>query len=93
MALTVQVLTVRPSRTSKRKAEVAFLLDSGAVYSLVPADILRKLGLRPYRQVTFSLADGRTVRRKVGEEAANSGETVTVTPVLARPREPRTGTR
>jgi clan AA aspartic protease len=67
MALTVQVLTVRPSRQSKRRAEVAFLVDSGAVYSLVPADILRKLGLRPYREVMFSLADGRTITRKVGD--------------------------
>jgi clan AA aspartic protease len=46
---------------------VKFLIDSGAVYSLVPARILRKLGLRPYREVTFSLADGTTVTRQVGD--------------------------
>jgi clan AA aspartic protease len=67
MALTAQVLTVRPSRNAKRKAEVKFLVDSGAVYSLVPAGTLRKLGLRPYREVTFSLADGTTITRKVGD--------------------------
>jgi clan AA aspartic protease len=58
---------VRPSRDSKRKVSVKFLIDSGAVYSLVPARILRKLGLRPYREVTFSLADGTTVTRQVGD--------------------------
>jgi len=67
MGLTAQVLTVRPSRNSKRKAEVKFLVDSGAVYSLVPAAILRKLGLRPYREVSFSLADGTIISRKVGD--------------------------
>ena len=67
MGLTTQILTVRPSRASKRKAAVKFLVDSGAVYSLVPAATLRKLGLRPYREVTFSLADGTTVTRKVGD--------------------------
>jgi len=67
MALTAQVLTVRPSRNSKRTEQVKFLVDSGAVYSLVPAAILRKLGLRPYREVSFSLADGTIVSRKVGD--------------------------
>jgi clan AA aspartic protease len=67
MALTAQVLTVRPSRNSKRTEQVKFLVDSGAVYSLVPTAILRRLGLRPYREVSFSLADGTIVSRKVGD--------------------------
>ena len=67
MGLTSETVTVRPSRSSRRKAQVEFLVDSGAVYSLVPANILRKLGLRPYRMVTFSLADARKIKRKVGD--------------------------
>jgi clan AA aspartic protease len=67
MGLTTQALTVRPSRQSRRQASVTFLVDSGAVYSLVPARTLRRLGLRPYRELTFSLADGTTVTRKVGD--------------------------
>jgi clan AA aspartic protease len=67
MGLTSQALTVRPSRNSKRRARVTVLIDSGAVYSLVPAATLRRLGLRPYREVVFSLADGRTVTRQVGD--------------------------
>ena len=51
MGLTSQAVTVRPSRTSKRKTTVTFLVDSGAVYSLVPATTLRNLGLRPYREL------------------------------------------
>lgn len=46
---------------------VNFLIDSGAVYSLVPAATLQRLGIRPHRTVEFSLADGRTVSRRVGD--------------------------
>ena len=67
MGVTTQVVTVRPSRSARAHREVEFLVDSGAVYSLVPAPILRKLGLRPYRTETFTLADGTKVRRKVGD--------------------------
>ncbi|MBM4037221.1 MAG: aspartyl protease [Planctomycetes bacterium] len=42
-----------------------FLVDSGAVYSVVPAPILERLGIKPLSQHTFRLSDGtRIVRRK-----------------------------
>lgn len=67
MGLTSQVVTVRPSRSSRRKVDIEFLVDSGAVYSLAPGKALRKLGLRPYRTVKFTLADGTKLQRKVGD--------------------------
>ncbi|MBM3841208.1 MAG: aspartyl protease [Verrucomicrobia bacterium] len=67
MALTHQKLIVKPSHESRRKAEVKFLVDSGAVYSLVPAAVLRGLGIRPHRSVDFTLADGTTIVRQVGD--------------------------
>jgi clan AA aspartic protease len=67
MGLTNQKLVVKESRRARRRAAVNFLIDSGAVYSLVPAPTLRKLGIRPHRQVDFALADGRTITRKVGD--------------------------
>ena len=67
MGLTSVPIIVRPSRRSRRKQEVTFLVDSGAVYSLVPGTILRQLGLRPYRVVEFSLADGSRTSREVGD--------------------------
>ncbi len=67
MGLTSQTVTVRPTRDSRRKAQIEFLIDSGAVYSLAPGSTLKKLGLRPYRTVTFTLADGTKVKRKVGD--------------------------
>ena len=47
MGLTIRKLVVKETHRSRRKAAVNFLIDSGAVYSLVPAPILRKLGIRP----------------------------------------------
>src|SRR5262245_6714 len=67
MGLTTQILTVKPSRDARRKVAVKFLIDSGAVYSLVPGKLLRRLGLKPYRRMDFSLADGTTVSRAVGD--------------------------
>ena len=67
MGLTSQKLVVKESRRARRKATVNFLIDSGVPYSLVPGRILKKLGVRPHRQVDFSLADGSTIRRQVGD--------------------------
>ncbi len=58
---------MKESRRARRKAAVNFLIDSGAVYSLVPGPTLKKLGVRPHRKVTFALTDGRTIARQVGD--------------------------
>jgi len=67
MGLTTQIATVRPSRSARAHVEIEFWVDSGAVYSLVPGAALRKLGLRPYRTESFTLADGTKVKRRVGD--------------------------
>ena len=45
MGLTHVTLTVKPSRDHPESIEVKFLVDSGAVYSLVPGEQLKKLKL------------------------------------------------
>src|SRR2546423_1860729 len=67
MGLTTQKLVVKESHRTRRKAIVKFLIDSGAVYSLVPAATLKRLGIHPHRQVDFAFADGRTITRQVGD--------------------------
>ena len=46
--------------------EIAALVDTGATYTLVPAPILRRLGVEPIRRQTFLIADGSRVEREVG---------------------------
>src|ERR1700712_2175960 len=65
MGITTAILRVREHRKSEKYADVEFLIDSGAVYSLVPGKILDELDIEPYREMSFSLADGTSIKRKV----------------------------
>ncbi|MEP7109417.1 MAG: aspartyl protease [Ferruginibacter sp.] len=65
MGITNAILKVKEHRKSVKIAEVNFLIDSGAVYSLVPGKILDELDIEPYKEMTFSLADGTNLKRKV----------------------------
>jgi len=49
------------------EAEVRFLVDGGATYTLLPEKTWRKIGLAPKRRVTFTLADGTTIERNISE--------------------------
>ncbi len=46
--------------------EGRFLVDSGATYTVVPAETLKKLGIKPDRIEDFELADGTSIKRPVG---------------------------
>ena len=50
-----------------REATLRFLVDSGAVYTLLPKPVWTAIGLAPKRHETFSLMDGSTVGRGVSE--------------------------
>ena len=67
MGLTHQRLTVKSSRNARKAVQVDFLIDSGAVYSLVPGKQLKRIGIKAYRRLEFSLADGSIVTREVGD--------------------------
>ena len=67
MGLTHKALLVKESRRSERADVVEFLIDSGAVHSLVPGRVLLSLGIEAYKEVKFVLADGTTVVRRVGD--------------------------
>jgi clan AA aspartic protease len=51
-----------PSRRFERR----LIVDSGAVYTIVPGPLLREIGIEPDRVQRFELADGRVVTREVG---------------------------
>jgi len=50
-----------------RQQQVSFLVDSGAIYSLLPDQIWKDLGLEAKRTLTFTLADGTKIERGVSE--------------------------
>ena len=51
----------------KGSEDIRFLIDSGATYSLIPLKIWKKIGLKPKRQMEFTLADGTLIKRNVSE--------------------------
>ena len=59
MGLTHVQVTVRNPADLGRSWEGAFLVDTGAIDSLVPRDRLKQIGLRPRDQRTYEFADGR----------------------------------
>jgi clan AA aspartic protease len=45
--------------------DVLCLVDSGAVYSLVPEAVLRRLNVEPHSEREFILANGDVIRRRL----------------------------
>ena len=67
MGLTyIQASIANPARP-RRSAKLKFLVDSGALYSVVPSRVLRRLGIKPGKTKTFILADGTEVKRSLGQ--------------------------
>jgi predicted aspartyl protease len=67
MALTYVEGTVRAPGRRLRPRRVRFLVDSGAVYSVLRRSDWRALGLKPSRELDFVLADGTALTRGVSE--------------------------
>ncbi len=76
MGLTVLELEVANPATPDVAEKVEFLIDSGAIYSVVPAPVLERLGIRPLMQQEFRLADGSKIVRKKGAAIFRRAERV-----------------
>ena len=66
MGLTYVELEVANPARPERRSKQRFLVDSGAVYSIVGREVLDSLGIKPVRSETFTLANGQTVERQIG---------------------------
>lgn len=67
MGLTIVDVLMKKTRESRTSRRVKFMVNSGAVYSVVDAWVLKALGCKPYRQKSFYLADGTAIERKIGD--------------------------
>ena len=61
---------------------VTALVDTWATHSMMPASLLTRLGIRPTRQRTFTMADGRTETYDIGAAMISVGEEVMPCPVI-----------
>lgn len=67
MGLTyIQASIANPAKP-RRMVRLRFLVDSGAIYSVVPTPVLRRLGIKPAKTRSFLLADGSEIKRTLGE--------------------------
>ena len=72
----VDIFVVNP-RTAARSEEIAALADTGATLTVIPGEILRRLGIQKVRTVSLMLADGHRAQRDVGDAAVSvNGESV-----------------
>ncbi len=69
-----------PDRRTFR--EVAALVDTGATFTWIPADILRELGHQPLGSESFETADGRVVERPLTEAPIRLDSKVRTTPCV-----------
>jgi len=66
MAITFLKIKVINPEHPKRAKECEFLVDSGAVYSVVPQNVLKSLGIKPTSSQEFILANGEIFKRPIG---------------------------
>ena len=76
MGLTVLQIEVGNPANPEVTEKVEFLVDSGAIYSVVPAPILAKLGIVPVTEQEFRLANGERIVRKKGIALFKYGERI-----------------
>jgi len=66
MGITQTTVRLLNPAARSRSIDVEMTVDSGAIFSVVPSGLLRRIGVSPESTETFALADGRPVRREMG---------------------------
>ena len=65
--------------TAERLVGVEALVDTGATYTMVPASLLRDLGIVPHTSRQFLLADGRAIEWQMGRSWDRVGDQQEIT--------------
>ena len=66
MAITFLRMKISNPAQPKKNRELELLVDSGAVYSVIPESILKELDIQPTSSEKFILANGETIKKPVG---------------------------
>lgn len=82
MGLTVLEIDVGNPANPEITEKLEFLIDSGAVYSVVPTPILERLGIKPLTKQDFRLANGSKITRKKGGALFKYGDQIGVADVI-----------
>jgi len=82
MAITYLDVVVRNPQNQTKSISGHFLIDSGAVYSVMPSSVLKKLGIKPTDTQKFTLANGETIEKSVGNSLFEYRNKVRSSPVV-----------
>lgn len=66
MGYTYVTMQIAPLYNPQRRRRVRLLADTGAVYSVIPARVLKRLGIQPVAKRRLTVADGRVIERSYG---------------------------
>lgn len=66
--------------------KLELIADTGAIFSVIPRSTLEQLGINPYAEETFHLADGSEIRRPMGDVFIRiNGKARTVPTIFGEP--------
>lgn len=82
MGLTYVNVTITNPANLTRSKRKRLPADSGALYSIIPKEVLRAVGIKPYGTETFTLADGSKIYRAVGTAFLRINDRKAPSPVI-----------
>jgi len=82
MGLTFLEIEVGNPANPEVTEKLDFLIDSGAIYSVVPTPVLERLGIKPLSEQEFRLANGTKIVRKKGGALFKYGDRIGVADVI-----------
>jgi clan AA aspartic protease len=85
MGLTKVTVTIRDLAKTRQPYEDIFLVDTGAIDCLAPANKLKKAGIKPEGRSVYELADGTPVEYDYGFARVSFMGAETVTQVIFGP--------
>lgn len=81
-----RVVVANPERGHDPGRALELLVDTGALFSVVPEDVLEALGIRRLERQQFTLADGTHVAYDVGEARFTVGDETRTSQVVFAPQ-------
>lgn len=82
MGITFLKVRVSNPASPRKGAIFEFLVDSGAIYSVLPTEALKRLGIKATSFEEFTLANGEIIRKPVGNALFGHGGKVRAAPVI-----------
>ncbi len=88
MGITEVAVEVSNPRDQTQWRKLDLIADTGAIFSVIPKSTLEQLGITPYAEETFHLADGSEIHRGLGDVFVRiDGKARTVPTIFGEPND------